>query len=130
MWRRDRTASGLERGERSALDQIIPLLYSELRRLAHRYERGEREGHILQTSALINEAYLRLVDSARVKWQDRAHFLAVSAELMRRILVDFVRSHRYQKRGGGDVPCRSTRPSISIGCVAASWSSWTMPWSN
>lgn len=97
-------------GERSALDQIIPLLYSELRRLAHRYERGEREGHILQTSALINEAYLRLVDSARVKWQDRAHFLAVSAELMRRILVDFVRSHRYQKREAGMFPAARRGP--------------------
>jgi RNA polymerase sigma-70 factor (ECF subfamily) len=88
-------------GKQSALDRLVPLMYPELRRLAHGCMRGEREDHILQTSALINEAYLRLVDSARVKWQDRAHFLAVSAKLMRRILVDFARSRQSHKRGEG-----------------------------
>ncbi len=88
----------------SALDELVPLIYPELRRLAHGCMRGEREGHTLQTSALINEAYLRLVDCARVKWQDRAHFLAVSAQLMRRILVDFARFRQTHKRGDGARP--------------------------
>jgi RNA polymerase sigma-70 factor (ECF subfamily) len=87
-------------GEEAALEKLMPLVYAELRRLAHRYMRGEHLGHTLQTSALINEAYLRLIDSGRVKWQDRAHFLAVSAQLMRRVLVDFARTRRSQKRGG------------------------------
>ena len=87
-------------GEDAALEKLVPLVYAELRRLAHRYMRGEHMGHTLQTSALINEAYLRLIDSGRVKWQDRSHFLAVSAQLMRRVLVDFARSRRSQKRGG------------------------------
>jgi len=91
-------------GKQSALDRLVPLMYPELRRLAHRCMRGERGDHTLQTSALINEAYLRLVDSARVKWQDRAHFLAVSAQLMRRILVDFARSRQSHKRGDGARP--------------------------
>ncbi len=91
-------------GKRAALDQLVPLMYPELRRLAHRCMRGEREGHTLRTSALVNEAYLRLIDSARVKWQDRAHFLAVSAQLMRRILVDFARSRQAHKRGDGARP--------------------------
>lgn len=91
-------------GKHSALDQLVPLVYPELRRLAHGYMRGEREGHTLQTSALINEAYLRLVDSARVNWRDRTHFMAVSAQLMRRILVDFARARQCQKRGCGDRP--------------------------
>jgi RNA polymerase sigma factor (TIGR02999 family) len=88
-------------GEREALGKLIPLVYSELRRLAHRYMQGERQGHTLQTTALINEAYLRLLDCRRVKWQDRAHFFAVSAQMMRRILVDYARSKLYRKRGGG-----------------------------
>jgi len=91
-------------GKQSALGRLIPLMYPELRRLAHRCMREERGDHTLQTSALINEAYLRLVDSARVKWQDRAHFLAVSAQLMRHILVDFARSRQSHKRGGGAQP--------------------------
>src|SRR5262249_21950943 len=85
-------------GKDSALDQLIPLMYPELRRLAHRCVRGERERHTLNTSALINEAYLRLVDSTRVKWRDRAHLLAVSARLMRRILVDSARAQQAKKR--------------------------------
>ena len=86
-------------GQESALDKLVPLLYPELHRLAHRYMRGEQPDHTLQTSALINEAYLRLVDSGRVQWRDRAHFLAVSAQLMRRVLVDFAHSRRSLKRG-------------------------------
>jgi len=91
-------------GDRGALDVLIPLVHRELRRLAHRYMAGERTGHTLQTTALVNEAYLRLVDCGQVRWQDRAHFFAVSANLMRRILVDFARSRNYQKRGGGARP--------------------------
>src|SRR5437660_1743742 len=79
-------------GDRTALDRLIPLVHDELHRMAHRYMSGEREGHTLQTTALINEAYLRLVDSGRMHWQNRAHFFAVSAEVMRRILVDFARA--------------------------------------
>jgi RNA polymerase sigma factor (TIGR02999 family) len=87
-------------GDNSALEKLVPLVYAQLRRLAHRYMRAERADHTLQTSALINEAYLRLVDSGRVKWRDRAHFLAISAQLMRRVLVDFARSRGSLKRGG------------------------------
>jgi RNA polymerase sigma factor (TIGR02999 family) len=91
------------RGDRAALDRLIPLVSTELHRLAHHYMRRERTGHTLQTTALVNEAYVRLVDASRVEWRDRAHFFAVSASLMRRILVDFARRRRYQKRGGGAV---------------------------
>jgi RNA polymerase sigma factor (TIGR02999 family) len=87
-------------GEREALDKLIPVIYEELRRIAHSYIRGERQGHTLQTTALVNEAYLRLIDCSRVNWQSRAHFLAVSAQLMRRILIDYARSRGYHKRGG------------------------------
>jgi len=88
-------------GEDSALEKLIPLVYRELRRAAHRYMQGERTGHTLQTTALVNEAYLRLIDCRQVHWQSRTHFFAISAQLMRRILVDFARSRLYQKRGGG-----------------------------
>lgn len=88
-------------GDRSALDRMIPLVHAELRHIAARYMARERLGHTLQPTALVNEVYLRLVDVERVRWQNRAHFLAVAARLMRRILVDFARSRRYQKRGGG-----------------------------
>jgi len=88
-------------GEQGALDKLIPIVHDELSRLAHYYMVGERSSHTLQTTALVNEAYLRLVDSSRVRWQNRAHFFAVSAQLMRRILVDFARSRNYQKRGSG-----------------------------
>jgi RNA polymerase sigma factor (TIGR02999 family) len=87
-------------GKQDALQRLTPLVYGELHRLAHHYMAGERTGHILQSTALVNEAYLRLVDSSRVQWQNRAHFFAVSAQLMRRILVDFARSRQYAKRGG------------------------------
>ena len=88
-------------GDQAALEKLSPLVHQELRRLAHNYMSRERSGHLLQTSALVNEAYLRLIDWKSVRWQNRAHFFAVSAQLMRRILVDFARSHAYAKRGGG-----------------------------
>jgi len=91
-------------GQREAFAKLMPLVYSELHRLARRYMRRESPGHILQTSALVNEAYIRLIDANRVNWQNRAHFYAISAELMRRILVEFARSHQSQKRGGGIRP--------------------------
>jgi len=87
-------------GDADALDTLVPLVYGELHRLAHRHMRGQRPGHPLQTTALVNEAYLRLVDSNRVRWQNRAHFFAISAGLMRRILVDTARARGALKRGG------------------------------
>ena len=89
------------RGDQAALDKIIPLVYDELHRLAHICMMGERPEHTLQTSALVNEAYLRLIDAKEVDWKDRAHFLAISANVMRRILVQFARSRAARKRGGG-----------------------------
>jgi RNA polymerase sigma factor (TIGR02999 family) len=88
-------------GDQSALDKLVPLVQSELHRLAHHYMGRERPGHTLQTSALVNEAYIRLIDWKNVRWQNRAHFFGVSAQLMRRILVDFARERHYLKRGGG-----------------------------
>jgi RNA polymerase sigma factor (TIGR02999 family) len=90
-----------EQGDESALQQLIPVVTAELHRLARRYMRGERRDHTLQTTALVNEAYLRLIDLSRVRWQDRVHFFAMSARLMRRILVDHARSRQFAKRGGG-----------------------------
>lgn len=89
------------KGDKQALDGLMPLVYDELHRIASRYLRRERQGHTLQTTALINEAYMRLVDQNRVSWQSRAHFFGVAAQMMRRILVDHARSHLYAKRGGG-----------------------------
>jgi RNA polymerase sigma factor (TIGR02999 family) len=83
------------------LEALMPIVYRELHRLARRYMAGERVQHTLQASALVNEAYLKLIDVERVQWQNRAHFFGVSAQMMRRILVDFARSRHYQKRGGG-----------------------------
>jgi RNA polymerase sigma factor (TIGR02999 family) len=94
-------------GDQSALEKLIPLVYDELHKLARRYMGGERTGHTLQTTALVNEAYLRLIDASKVRWQNRAHFFAVSAQLMRRILVDFARTRNYQKRGG-------KRPQVAL----------------
>jgi RNA polymerase sigma factor (TIGR02999 family) len=88
-------------GDSTALEELMPLVYDELHRLAHRYMRRERPGQTLQTTALVNEAYLRLVGSARVEWQNRAHFFAIAAQIMRHLLVDRARSRRYSKRGGG-----------------------------
>jgi RNA polymerase sigma factor (TIGR02999 family) len=88
-------------GNKAALDELMPLVHKELHRLAHRYLSRERPDHTLQTTALVNEAYLRLVDRENVHWQNRAHFFAISAQLMRCILVDHARSLAYAKRGGG-----------------------------
>src|SRR5918911_4262143 len=87
-------------GDMAALDKLMPLVYEELRRLAHHYMSGEGPGNTLQTSALVNEAYLRLVDQTNPHWQNRAHFFAISAQLMRQILVDYARKRRSRKRGG------------------------------
>jgi len=89
------------RGEPDALDALLPLVYEELRRLASHYMKGERAGHTLQATALVNEVYLRLIEIDHVRWQNRAHFFAMAARLMRRILVDAARSRGYLKRGGG-----------------------------
>lgn len=88
-------------GDSAALDQLIPIVYDELRTVAARYLRRERQDHTLQPTALVNEAYLRLIDQKAVKWQNRAHFMGVAAQMMRRILVDHARSHHRAKRGGG-----------------------------
>jgi RNA polymerase sigma-70 factor, ECF subfamily len=91
------------RGDQDACDALAPLIYEELRRIAHRHMRGEQSGHTLQTTALANEAWVRLVDIDRVDWQDRAHFFAMASRMMRRILVDNARARRAHKRGGGAV---------------------------
>jgi len=88
------------RGDTTALDLLMPLVQDELRKLAHHFMTRERPDHILQTTALVNEAYLRLIDSSQVQWQSRAHFFAVAAQLMRRVLVDAARERQSQKRGG------------------------------
>lgn len=88
-------------GNEAALEQLLPLVEAELRRLARMYMARERRGHTLQTTALINEAFVRLVDAKGLRWQDRSHFLGISARLMRRVLVDHARARGYQKRGGG-----------------------------
>ena len=90
-------------GNHAALEHLTPLVYGELHRLAHHYMNRERAGHTLQTSALVNEAFVRLVDQRNVKWNNRAHFFAIAAQMMRRILVDYARSHLYAKRGAGAV---------------------------
>jgi RNA polymerase sigma factor (TIGR02999 family) len=100
-------------GDQSALERLIPAVYEELRRLAHHYMKGERPGHSLQTTALVNEAYMRLVDFTRMQWQDRAHFFAVSARLMRRILVDHAR--RQNMKRGADVPHVSLEDVAVVG---------------
>ena len=87
-------------GEAAALNQLLPLVYDELHRLASAYLRGERQGHTLQTTALINEAYVRLAEWKNVEWKNRSHFLGLAANMMRRVLVDFARSRQYAKRGG------------------------------
>src|SRR5437773_9147830 len=90
------------KGDQAALDRLMPLVDRELHRLAHHYMRQEKPGHTLQTTALVNEAYLKLIDQRDAQWKNRAHFFALSAQLMRRILVDHARSRQYAKRGGGD----------------------------
>jgi RNA polymerase sigma factor (TIGR02999 family) len=88
-------------GDEAALEKLMPLVYDELRAIAHRHMRRERAGHSLQTTALVNEAYLRLVDQRDVRWQNRVHFFAIAAQLMRRILIDHARGRRRARRGGG-----------------------------
>jgi RNA polymerase sigma-70 factor, ECF subfamily len=100
-------------GDRAALDRLTPIVYDELRRLASRYMRGERPGHSLQTTALVNEAYMRLVDYRSMRWQNRAHFFAVSSQLMRRILVEYARRHNLKR--GGDVPHVSLEDTAEVG---------------
>jgi RNA polymerase sigma factor (TIGR02999 family) len=101
-------------GNQAALDKLMPLVFEELRRLAHNYMRKEHPGHTLQTTALVNEAYFRLVNQKHVHWQNRTHFFAISAQLMRRILVDHARSHQYVKRGGG-----THKVSLDEGAIVA-----------
>jgi RNA polymerase sigma factor (TIGR02999 family) len=91
--------AGWAHGNPAALDELTPIVFNELHRIAHRYMRRERPGHTLQTSALINEAYIRLIDQREARWQNRAHFFAIAAKLMRRILVDRARARGYAKRG-------------------------------
>jgi RNA polymerase sigma factor (TIGR02999 family) len=90
-------------GDQAARDQLMPLVYAELHRLAHRHIKRERPGHTLQTSALVNEAFVRLVDQRDVHWQSRAHFFGIAAQMMRRILVDYARKRRFAKRGGNQL---------------------------
>jgi RNA polymerase sigma factor (TIGR02999 family) len=89
------------KGSQDAFKQLFPLVYEELRRLAHRYMTQERPGHTLQTTAVVHEAYLRLIDQKHVQWQNRAHFFAIASQMMRRILITHAQSHAYAKRGGG-----------------------------
>lgn len=90
-----------EQGNQAALDQLLPLVYDELRQMARRYMARQNAGHTLQTTALINEAYLKLIGQPEKHWQNRAHFFGVAAQAMRHILVDYARAHQYAKRGGG-----------------------------
>lgn len=108
-------------GDEEALEKLTPLVHQQLHHIAKRYMAGERSGHTLQATALVNEAYLRLVDCAQVNWQDRAHFFAVSANLMRRILIDFARSRGYLKRGGAvvhvaldEAPSLCNEPDVNL----------------
>jgi RNA polymerase sigma-70 factor (ECF subfamily) len=106
-------------GDESALERLMPLVYSELHRLAHRYMAGEQPGQTLQTTALVHEVYLRLVYANDINWQDRAHFYAICARLMRRILVDFARSRNYQKRGGHS-PHIELEDAVTVSAVVGS----------
>lgn len=99
-------------GDRTALDRVFPLVYEELRRIAHRQLEGERPEHTLGTTALVHEAYLKLVDQTRAQWADRAQFFAVAARAMRRILVDYARRHRALKRGGERVRISLDDPAL------------------
>src|SRR5271170_1842639 len=108
-------------GDEQALEKLTPLVYEQLRRVAQHHMAGQRPGHILQTTALVNEVYLQLLDCGQMNWQDRAHFFAMSAQLMRRILIDFARSKGSQKRGGGlrpisldDAPSVCTEPDPNL----------------
>jgi RNA polymerase sigma factor (TIGR02999 family) len=107
------------KGDQKALDKLMPLVYSELRRLASNYLRRERQGHTLQPTALVNEAYLKLIDQKNARWQNRAQFFGVSAQLMRRILVDHARAHQAGKRGGSDRQRLSITSAGQIGAKRA-----------
>jgi RNA polymerase sigma factor (TIGR02999 family) len=104
----------LRGGNRALVDELYPLIYDELRRIAHRILSGERKGHTLSTTALVHEAYFKLVDQHRVEWQDRAHFCAVAAQAMRRILVDYARRRNAKKRGGKAVHLQLDENAIAI----------------
>jgi RNA polymerase sigma factor (TIGR02999 family) len=106
-------------GDSGALEELTPLVYNELHRLAHRYIAAEQPGHTLQTTALVHEAYLRLVDVKNLDWQNRAHFYGLCARLMRRILIDFARSQNYQKRGG-HIPHVELEEAVTVSVVAGS----------
>lgn len=101
-------------GDRRALDRVVPLVYDELRRVAHRQLAGERDGHTLDTGALVHEAYLKVAGLERLQWRDRAHFFAVAAGAMRRILIDYATRRRAAKRGGGARPMSLDRISVVV----------------
>ena len=107
---------GWRGGDQAALEQLIPLVHDELRRLARRHMAHERVGHTLQATALVNEAFVRLIDVQQVKWQDRAHFFAIAARALRRILIDYARRHRAARRGGGQdgPPARVALDSVEL----------------
>ena len=115
---------GLSQGRREALDGLMPLVYEELRQIAHAQLRRERPGHTLSTTAVVHEAYLRLIDIEQVEWQDRAHFFAMAARVMRRILIDYARAKKREKRGGDavhvplaealDVPARQADELLAL----------------
>jgi RNA polymerase sigma factor (TIGR02999 family) len=102
-------------GEQSALDELVPLVYQEMHRLAQVYMSRERSGHVLQTTALVNEAYIRLVDTTKASWQNRSHFFAICANVMRRILVEWARSRQALKRGGAAVPLELVESLVADG---------------
>ena len=106
-------------GDDSALERLMPLIYNELHRLAHRYMAGEQPGQTLQTTALVHEVYLRLVDANNIDWQNRSHFYGLCARLMRRILIDFARSRNYQKRGG-QIPHIELEDAATVSAVVGS----------
>ena len=105
---------GYQGGDKEALDQLMPIVYDELRRQAARYLRREQAGHTLQTTALIHEAYVRLVDQRNVQWQNRAHFFGIAAQLMRRILVDHARTKKRVKRGGSKVQVSLADATVAV----------------
>ena len=106
-------------GNQTALDKLYPLVYDELHKMADRYMKRERKDHTLQTTALINEAYVRMVDQKNVHWENRAHFFAISAQIMRRILIDHARRHHYAKRGGGALKVSLDETAIVAGDPAS-----------
>src|SRR5215212_7925096 len=108
-----------QHGNRDALDRLTPLVYDELRRMAHRYVQRERDGHTLETTALVNEAYLRLINQQKIDWQNRAHFFAVMAQVMRRILIDHARRRHYLKHGGDRRQVSLTEASAMTAAHAA-----------